>query len=227
MRRLILPLIFGIVGTLVLASFGVWQVQRLAWKEAVLAEIDARIVAAPVAVPDAPNPVADKYLPVVVSGRTTGEALEVLVSVKQVGAGYRVISVFETVAGRRLLLDEGFVPVAARAALPVVEMEVVGNLHWPDEVDSFTPEPDLSDNLIFARDVPFMAEVLKTEPVLVIARSVSGTDRAVTPLPVTSEGIPNNHLGYAVQWFGLAIVWAGMTAFFLWRMRRSDREDIK
>ena len=40
------------------------------------------------------------------------------------------------------------------------------------------------------------------------------------PLPVTTEGIPNNHLGYAVQWFGLALVWAGMTLFLLWRTAR-------
>ena len=92
-------------------------------------------------------------------------------------------------------------------------------------MDSFTPEPDFEGGLIFARDVPAMANALGTEPVLVIARTLSGTDRSVTPLPVTSEGIPNNHLGYAIQWFGLAIVWAGMTAFFLWRMRRNNREE--
>ena len=65
-----------------------------------------------------------------------------------------------------------------------------------------------------------MAEVLGTEPVLVIAREVSVNDPPATPLPVTTEGIPNNHLGYAVQWFGLALVWAGMTLFLLWRTAR-------
>jgi surfeit locus 1 family protein len=97
---------------------------------------------------------------------------------------------------------------------------VTGNLHWPDEVDRWTPEPDLSEGLFFARDVPAMAAALGTEPVLVIARAVEGTAPRAQPLPVTAEGIPNDHLGYAIQWFGLAAVWAGMTVWLLWRIRR-------
>ena len=99
-------------------------------------------------------------------------------------------------------------------------MVVTGNVHWPDEVDGFTPAPDLASEIWFARDVPAMAAHLETEPVLVIARTITGADARATPLPVTTEGIPNSHLGYAVQWFGLALVWAGMTAFFVWRMQR-------
>ena len=149
-----------------------------------------------------------------------------LTSVQGVGPGYRVVSAFETEAGRRILLDEGFVPDQARGtARPGVAMSVVGNLHWPREVDSFTPEPDLETGLFFARDVAAMAAALGTEEVLVVARNVSGSDPRATPLPVTTNGIPNNHLGYAVQWFGLAAVWVGMTLFFLWRMRRGRREE--
>ena len=65
-----------------------------------------------------------------------------------------------------------------------------------------------------------MAEALQTEEVLVIARVVTGTDARATPLPVDTSGIPNDHLQYAVTWFGLAAVWAGMTLFLLWRIRR-------
>ena len=96
---------------------------------------------------------------------------------------------------------------------------VIGNLHWPDEVDGWTPEPD-ARGVFFGRDLEAIAEVLETEPVLVVAREVSENDPPATPLPVTTTGIPNNHLGYAVQWFGLAAVWAGMTIFFLWRTGR-------
>ena len=227
MRRMILPLLFGIVGCAVLASLGAWQLQRLAWKTAMLDQIEARIGAEPVALPDAFDIEADRFLPVVVSGRTLGVELVALTSVQGVGPGYRVISAFETDAGRRIMVDEGFVPSDRRDVdRGAVAMSVVGNLHWPREVDSFTPEPDLGAGLVFARDVDVMAEALGTEPVLVVVRDVSGTDLRATPLPVTSSGIPNNHLGYAVQWFGLAIVWAGMTAFFLWRMRRGRREEV-
>ncbi|MEO0748023.1 MAG: SURF1 family cytochrome oxidase biogenesis protein, partial [Pseudomonadota bacterium] len=51
MTRTILFLVFGLTGIAVLVSLGMWQVQRLAWKEGVLAQIDARIAALPVALP--------------------------------------------------------------------------------------------------------------------------------------------------------------------------------
>ncbi|MEO9825215.1 MAG: SURF1 family protein [Paracoccaceae bacterium] len=221
MRRIAIPLIFGVVGCAVLASLGVWQVQRLAWKEGMLAEIEARIGDAPVALPSAPNIETDRFLPVRVAGRTLGREIDVLVSTKEQGAGFRIISAFETDAGRVIMVDEGYVRQTEKdVARAGVDMVVTGNLHWPDEVDGFTPEPDLGADIWFARDVPAMAMHLETEPVLVIARTVTGTDARATPLPVSSEGIPNSHLGYAIQWFGLALVWAGMTAFFVWRMQR-------
>lgn len=204
-----------------LVSLGIWQLQRLAWKEGVLAEIEARIVDAPVVLPDTLSVEADRYLPVRVSGRTLEREIDVLVSTKEQGAGFRVISAFETEEGRVIMVDEGYVRQTEKdAARPSVEMTVTGNVHWPDEIDGFTPEPDLGAEIWFARDVPAMAAFLETEPVLVIARTVTGTDARATPLPVSTQGIPNSHLGYAIQWFGLALVWAGMTAFFVWRMQR-------
>ncbi|MDP2080888.1 MAG: SURF1 family protein [Pseudotabrizicola sp.] len=217
-RRMIIPLLFGLIGGGILMGFGIWQLQRLTWKEAVLADIEARIVAAPVALPLLADPEADRYLPVTATGRFTGESLDVLVSRKQIGAGVRVVGVFET-DGRRVLVDRGFVAQGARDAPRGADATtVVGNLHWPSEVDSFTPPPDTKTGLWFARDVPAMASALTAEPLLLIAREP--TAPGIEPLPVDTSGIPNDHLGYAVQWFGLAAVWLGMTAYLLWRIRR-------
>jgi len=218
-RRILAPLIFGIAGAAVLTALGVWQLQRLAWKEGVLAEIEARIAAEPVDLPASLDPDADRYLPVRAEGQFAGDTLRVLVSMRGAGAGYRLITPFET-GGRVILIDRGFLPVAADTASPPAGLVTVsGNLHWPDEVDGFTPEADIAENIWFARDVPAMAAHLGTDPILIIARSVSGDD-AMLPLPVTTEGIPNNHLGYAIQWFGLALVWLGMTGFLVWRITR-------
>lgn len=218
-RRMIFPLLLGLVGTAILLSLGIWQLQRLAWKETILAEIESRINAAPVALPAQPDPEADRYLPVEAEGRFTGESLDVLVSRKQLGAGVRVIEVFATLDGRRILVDRGFIPEAQRAA-PRVEgpPRIIGNLHWPEEVDGFTPPPDERTGLWFARDLPAMAERLKAEPTLVVARVSTG--EGIEPMPVDASGIPNDHLGYAIQWFGLALVWLGMTAYLLWRISR-------
>ncbi|WP_208347980.1 SURF1 family protein [Pseudaestuariivita rosea] len=220
-RKMILPLLFGISGTAVLLWLGFWQLQRLEWKQEILAEIDARIGGTAVVLPQNPDPETDRFLPVTVTGRTTADELHVLVSTKSQGAGYRIISAFETDDGRQIMVDRGFVVDEEKLTeRPTATMTVQGNLHWPDEVDLFTPEPDMESNIWFARDVPVMADALGTEPVLVIARTTSATTPAVTPLPVDSAGIPNDHFEYAVTWFLLAAVWVGMTGVLLWRIRR-------
>ncbi len=221
-RKLVTVGIFGLIGAAILIGLGVWQLQRLAWKEGVLAEIDARIAAAPVAVPDAPDPTQDRYLPVTAEGVFSGDPLRVLVSVQGSGPGYRLISVLETDGARRVLVDRGFLAEGvALPATPQGRVTVTGNLHWPDEIDGFTPDPDIARNQWFARDVEAMAAHLGTEPTFIVLRDISVPDAPLTPLPVTADGIPNNHLGYAVQWFGLALVGLGMTAFLAWRIRRS------
>lgn len=218
MRRILFLLIIGFVGLGILLGLGTWQMQRLAWKQAIIAEIDARAVAAPVDLPDDPDPVADKYLAVHVSGTLLPQELHVLISRLRVGAGYRIIAPFELSDGRRILVDRGFVRVKNKDATRTIgAMQITGNLHWPDETDGYTPAPDMAGNIWFARDVPEMARVLGTEPVLVIARSPG--DPGVTPLPVDSSAVTNNHLQYAITWFSLALVWAAMTAYFLWRTR--------
>ncbi len=218
MRPILFLLVFGLTGLAVLVSLGNWQMRRLQWKEAILDEIEARIAADPVALPADPDPERDKYLAVTVTGRMEPGEIPVLVSTRDLGAGYRIIAPFVTADGRRILIDRGYVPTSAKDAPRALgPMTVIGNLHWPDEIDSFTPEPDRKANIWFARDVPALAAELGTDPVLVIARS--RTDPGVTPLPVDTAGIPNDHLQYAVTWYGLALVWAAMTGYFLWRNR--------
>ncbi|MDZ7710323.1 MAG: SURF1 family protein [Roseovarius sp.] len=216
------PLIFGIAGVAVLIALGKWQVDRLAWKEGVLADIEARISAEPVALPETADPEADRYLPVAVTGQVGERALRVLVSRKQVGAGYRLISALET-GGRRVLLDRGFVKVGEDSPAPPGEVMVRGNLHWPDDRLSSTPENDVAGNTWFARDIAQMAGELGTEPLLIVARAVSPPEQGVTPLPVDTKHIPNDHLSYAITWFSLAVIWAAMTGAFIWRQRRAAK----
>jgi surfeit locus 1 family protein len=222
-KSILIPLIFGIAGVAVLVGLGKWQVERLAWKEDILADIAAHISAEPVALPETIGPERDRYLPVAVTGEIGDAALRVLVSQKQVGAGYRVISVLDT-GTRRVLLDRGFVKVSADIpAPPEGEITVTGNLHWPDERLSSTPENDVAGNMWFARDIAQMAEVLGTEPVLIVARALSVPEAGVSPLPVDTSGIPNDHLSYAITWLSLAAIWAAMTGVFIWRMRQAER----
>ncbi|WP_347140185.1 SURF1 family protein [Paracoccus sp. SSK6] len=220
MRRILFPLILGIVGCAILVQLGLWQLRRMEWKEDMLARIQASIDADPVPLPATVDP-SMKYLPVTVSGTTTGAEIDVLSGSKEQGGGYQIVSRFITDDGRAILLDRGFVPQELRhVERGPTRLTVRGNLHWPDEKGSATPDPNLQENIWFARDVPAMAKVLDTEPVLVVASFVQGDAQGVEPIPVAIEGIPNNHLSYAVQWFLIAATWAGMTVALIWRIRQ-------
>lgn len=219
MRRYIISLAFGAIGVCVLLGLAFWQLARLDAKQAYLADLESRIVDAAVALPAAPDATNDRFRPVIVTGEFTGQSLNLLVSRKQIGPGVRIIEAFVTDTGRRIMVDRGFVAEDARAAdHTATAFEVTGNLHWPDETDSYTPPPDTKANLWFARDVARMATALRTDPLLIVARSNTGG--GVEPLPVDTVGIPNDHLQYAITWFSLAIVWAGMTGLLLWRIRQ-------
>lgn len=234
LKSIVFAVLIGLGGGAVLTYLGVWQLQRLAWKESIIAAINGRIAAEPVALPMMPVKTDDQYLPVRLQGYFSGEGLDVLVSRKQIGPGYRVISVVQTTDGRRVLVDRGFLPEASRKVERPDEsaglVTFYGNLLWPDEVDSYTPKPDQKTGLWFARDLPQMARVLQSEPVLLIERTSSYKDAAIEPLPIDTSLIPNNHLGYALQWFGLALAWVAMTGLFMVKrykaFRKSDEHQV-
>lgn len=164
------------------------------------------------------------YQPVMLQGSILPGELHVLVSRKPDGAGYRVIVPFDDISmGKTVLLDRGYIRAAdknaARAALR--DVLIMGNLHFPDDRNSSTPDNDPDSNIWFARDLGQMATELGAEPILVVARSDTG--QGVDPLPISTAGIPNDHLQYAITWYSLAIVWLGMTALFLWRIRRQAK----
>ncbi len=221
MRRYIFPVLLGLAGCAVLITLGVWQVQRLDWKRGILNEIEARIAAEPVALKEAPNELDDEYRAVALSGTAGERELHVLVSGTAAGTGYRVITAFETDAGRRILMDHGLLPLEAKDQVsPRAPVQVTANLIWPDDVNSSTPAPDLEKNIWFARDIGPMAEALDTERLMVVLRSTSQPDLRLMPLPVDTRGIKNDHREYAITWFLLAAVWAAMTLYLLTRIAR-------
>lgn len=213
------PLVFGIGGVVVLLLLGFWQLQRLDWKLGVLAEIAQRMEASPGPVPAAPTEAEHEYLRVRVAGRLLPGEAHVYTSAPPRGVGYLVIAPMDIGGGRRILLDRGFVPIEEKdAPRQTGQMTVEGSLMWPDETDGFTSPPDRDQNIWFARDVALMSQSLGTEPVLLVV-SASDAPDAPMPMPV-GVNVRNPHLGYAVTWFGLAGVWAVMTGYLLWRIKR-------
>ena len=220
MRRFWFIVFIGFAGTACLLYLGKWQIDRLYWKLDVLKKIDQKIAAAPVLLPAEPSESVHKYLSVEISGQFMQESIRVLASKKRYGAGYRIIHVFRT-NGRRLLVDLGFVGLETDYDIDLSsDISLVGNLHWPDEVDNFTPEPDLENNIWFARDVERVASALQTEPILIILKDSTLKDKNIKPMPIDTTHIPNDHLQYAITWFSLAIIWALMSCLFIWTTRQ-------
>ncbi len=217
-RKTIFALILGLSGAGVLAGLGFWQVQRLQWKESIIAAAETMIAADPVAVPATPDPASDRYRAVYVTGAFTGQEAHVLTSTREAGPGFLVIAAFETEAGRLILVDRGFVAETEKAApRPPRPTKVTGNLNWPDDVTPSTPPYDAARAIWYGRDVAGIAALLGTEPLLVIARSDTGD--GVLPRGVSTASFRNDHQNYAITWFSLAAVWLGMTVLLLWRIR--------
>lgn len=220
MQKLLFPIVIGLGGLLILLWLGFWQLDRLEWKEGILADINAKLDEAPVPLPDVVDPDKDNYLTVIMQGAATGEEIRFLDSGTAAGTGHHIISAFVTTEGRRVMVDQGLLGIndaAAQAADPMIKtITVQGNLLWPDDGSDQPPEGDEW----YARNVDAMADALKTEPVLVVLSAASEYDPRLTPLGVDTHFIKNDHLEYAITWFLLALVWLSMTVFYVVRAVR-------
>lgn len=222
-NKLIFPILLGVGGCAILLWLGFWQLNRLDWKEGILADINTRLVAEPKPLSLAVSRAKDNYRGVIAVGQPTGEELHVLTSGTAAGTGFRVISKFKTQSGPEIMVDLGLLPIEGKDGTPLTEMtEISGNLIWPDDKNSSTPEPDLGANTWFARDVVDMSRHLNTLPIMIVARSSTAPDPRLTPLPVNTANIKNDHLNYAITWFLLAVVWAAMSFFLIRRTRQKD-----
>ncbi len=219
-QRILFILVVALVGTGILVSLGKWQLDRLAWKQEILAKIDARIADPEIPLPTQFDQTADKYQSVAFDGVFRGDYLRVLASLQHIGAVNKIIAPV-LVGDRVILVDLGYIE---ESELPTLSLQggvsITGNLHWPDETDSYTPPPDLGRNLWFVRDATAMSKHFAAEDVIVVAKAIDPMPNGISILPVDTTGIPNDHLNYAITWFSLALVWIAMSALFIWRTRR-------
>lgn len=158
MRRYVFPVLMGVVGVAILMNLGFWQLRRMEEKRVYLDEIAARIGNAPIPLPQVPQEGPHKFQAVTAEGAFTGEFLEVLAGQRGASPGVLVIEAFALPDGRRIMVQRGFIEEEARKVpRPPRAAKVEGNLHWPQDTNSFTPPPDPKTGLWFGRDVPARA----------------------------------------------------------------------
>ena len=193
-------------------ALGVWQVQRLGWKLALIERVETRVNAAPVdtLAPDVTVTRDDhEYLRVKASGRFRYDDQVTVKAVTDLGGGSWVLTPLETERGFTVLVNRGFVPLDMNGAVPAgpERAEVVGLLRISEPDGGFLRENDPAGDRWFSRDVAAIAGAkgLTTAPYFIDAQTISGTDPQGFPRAgLTVVRFANSHLVYALTWFGLA-----------------------
>ena len=229
-RRLRLAglLLLAAAGVAALAALGVWQLERRAWKLALIARVETRIHAAPVGPPgpgDWPDVTAarDEYRRLRLAGHFLNDRETLVRASTERGLGFRVVTPFETDAGFTVLVDRGFVPperrdpVTREAGQVEGETGLVGLLRLTEPGGGFLRPNQPAADRWYSRDVAAIAAARglgQVAPYFVDAEA--GPDPASLPVGgLTVIRFPNNHLVYALTWFGLALglaVAAGIAA---------------
>jgi|ERR1700674_104169 len=224
----------------VLIGLGVWQLERLQWKEGLIAEIEARSTGAPITIAEA-LAIARQgrdpdYYRVRVEGRFHHDKERYLFaqSLADGTPGWHVITPLETTGGDMVLVDRGFVPdvlkEASSRASGQVEgvVTVTGIVRSPEIQGSFVPDNEPEANRWFWRDLGAMARSMFPEGTVEMAPFFFDAEKSDVPGGWPEGGqtrleLPNNHLQYAITWFLLALCLLVIYAVYvrgLYRRRR-------
>jgi surfeit locus 1 family protein len=209
--------LFSVPAVLVLIGLGVWQIERLQWKEGLIAQRDRMVAAVPIAPPQTlAEARANEFRPVADDGvLLNGKEIFLAAASESGGSGYQVLTPLREAGGRIIFVNRGFIPLelkdpAKRSAGQLSgTVRITGLLRIaPAKKPSFfLPDnrPDL--NLWFWVDLPAIemaAGIENAAPFYI--------DADKTPNPggwprggITRLELPNDHLQYAITWFALAI----------------------
>jgi len=226
----------------ILLALGTWQVQRLQWKEGLLAQINERVHSDPVdlaAIEEIYASSGDiEYRPVAVEGTFLHVGERHYLATWNGQSGFNVYTPLHLADGRWLFVNRGFVPYERKDPATRIEGQIEGPVAItglvrtaPEEKPSFVvPDNDPVKNVFYWKDLDAMAASSGLPKDATVLPFFVDAGDAPNPggLPVggvTRIDLPNNHLQYAVTWYGLAAV---LCAFlFLWsrRNRRGKESD--
>jgi surfeit locus 1 family protein len=221
------------LAALVCLGLAIWQVQRLGWKRDLIARVETRLKAPPVA---APGPVewpgitaaADEYRRVVLQGRYLEAPETLTMAVTERGPGFWVLAPFRADSGFTVLVNRGFVPEGRRAPedrrkVTDREMRITGLLRLSEPGGGFLRANDPAAGRWYSRDV---AAIARARQIGEIAPYFVDADAATEPGPLPQGGMTrvsfrNTHLVYALTWLCLALMSAGAVCYLLGRKPRS------
>ena len=235
LRTIAVPLVATLGALAMLVTLGTWQLERKAWKESLIAQIEARAYGAPgEIVPEAAwsswRAQDDEFRRV----RLTGVFLHELEAPVHglaprpgggAAQGHFILTPLKRPDGSVVIVNRGFVtpelrdPASRQAGQVAGEVSVTGLVRAPEGPRRFVPDNDPARNVWFTRDAGAIARAKGLERVAPFI-----IDADATPNPggwpkggQTPLTLRNDHLGYALTWFGLAAALAAVFTAFAWR----------
>lgn len=234
-------IILSLLGIVVLSALGAWQLERRVWKLALIDRIEQRIHATPSAMPapsawPAINTRDDEYRRISVTGRFLNDRETLVQAVTDYGGGFWVLTPLQTADGAIVLVNRGFVPpdrrdpATRREGNPSGTVSVTGLLRMTEPEGGFLRKNDPHAGRWYSRDV---AAIAAARGLPRVAPFFIDADRTPNPGGYPLGGLtvvkfPNNHLIYALTWFGLALMIAGRLWFVArggMNLRGSARSD--
>jgi len=218
-RPLLGPTLWFLPGLALLIGLGVWQLERLGEKEALIASVTTGMAAPAVPLAEALRQGANaEWRHVRVTGRFLHAKEMYLFAQGPRGAfGVQVVTPLVQNDGETVLIDRGFVPEALRnprtreAGQAAGEVSVTGVLRLSQQPGLFTPAPNAATRLWFVKDVPGMAKAAGVAAPPIIIEADATPNPGGWPLGgQTRVDFPNDHLQYAMTWFGLALALTGV-----------------
>lgn len=238
LRQLLWPVLFTLAAGAILVGLGFWQLQRLHWKEGLLAAIASRADAPPAALPaqgdwSTLNPQDYDYRHVKLTGRFLYQDTVPVFSPagpKGAGPGYLFLTPLRLASGASVIVNRGYVPADLGSKLQTQagadqDVEVTGLMRPPQPRGPFTPPDHPEKGEYFTRDPALIAAHFHLAPVAPFSIDADANPNSTAwPIGGTTErDIPNNHLSYALTWFGLGAGLLGVFIAFAYRKYRETR----
>lgn len=230
--------VFALVGIAILVGLGIWQLDRKVWKENLIAAMNTRLSHAPSDLPPREdwgklNQEREEFKRVgfpanFLPGQdalvySAGSAFRPDVK----GPGYWVFAPVRLSGGSLVIVDRGFVPLDRKDAAtkaPAGSVDIVGIVRWPETRGMFTPDDDPKENTWYLRDIKAMAAAHHWHDIAPFYIEVeSPTPPGGLPKPgKLVVNLPDNHLQYAITWFGMALALFAVYVVFMVRRFRRD-----
>ncbi|WP_208435430.1 SURF1 family protein [Bartonella phoceensis] len=241
-------LLFGMLWVccfLLFSALGIWQVQRLNWKENLINSANQRVHLSPIKAPPQ-NQWAqltfekDEYRPVIITGKFLKNKNIFVTAVAQDTTGYWVLTPLQTADNTLTFVNRGFIPMDARhsfqnaeqspmrapphqdSAIETKQTTIIGLLRMSEKNGFFPRKNNPDKNLWYTRDLPAMAQKLglsTVAPYFIDAGKKTAPQATLPIAGLTIVHFRNNHLVYAITWFILA---AGVLGASLFLLRQKD-----